>query len=258
MSKAVTILGLAVAFVDPESIQGTAVWSLNDWYQFYPGVIPSRVFNIHYAPHINKDPRRFTGDWKAHYNEVCDDGGVIMVSECIEGVREDRQRIVPVLEMTRAGWPLMNMPCSISLMLQFAGFLGKKYINLQGVHLYDGEYQSQLRAIRAAIALCRERGIIVNNPYEDEWKARETEAPDWAKSQDVAVGSCPHTLALHMTQLAGGMKLPDLCSAWHISTLFANQLPGSAMKDISQAVEQLRAVSGGLKEMARVENAQQR
>jgi hypothetical protein len=258
MSDAVTILGLAADFVDPESIQGTAVWSLNDWYQFYPGVIPSRVFNIHYAPHVNKDPRRFTGDWKAHYNEICDDSGVIMVSERIEGVREDRQRIVPILAMTRAGWPLVNMPCSISLMIQFAGFLGKTYINLQGVHLYDGEYRSQIRAIRAAIDLCRKRGIVVNNPCEEEWKAREEETPDWAKGQDVAVGSSPHILAMHMTQLAGDLRLPDLCSAWHISTLLASQLPGKAMEEVSHAVEQLRAVSGGLKEMARVANVQSR
>jgi hypothetical protein len=200
MNDSVTILGLFSSRVDPFELGShTRVWSLNDWYQFYaPTLVPERAFNIHFAPHICTDPKRFTGDWKAEYTKAAKLGTKIMVSEKIEGVPEDAQEEVPIYEMTKAGWPLSNMPCSISLMIQYAAFLGEKRIRLRGVYLRDSEYLGQKEGICRSIELARSRGCVVENPEEANWKKRE----DWAKGKDMPCGSLSHIMALYTKQFA--------------------------------------------------------
>jgi len=245
MNESVTILGLYRSVVDQSTLSGSEVWSLNDWYQFYPGLIPARVFNIHYAPHINEDPERFLGDWKAEYAAVGLAGGKLMVAEKIAGISPEFQVEVPIYMMTKAGWPLCNMPCSISLMIQFAGFLGYKRIKLEGIRLHKDEYRDQVAGIRAAIEFCRARGTEVKNPFEEEWKARELSIPEWTKGSDVNMGSTKHLIHLmaeqlrvsgstsHICQLfqeQGGvtmngrpMKLTSVGSAPHIVTIMMEQ-----------------------------------
>lgn len=204
MSDSVTILGLAARYVDfVELSSHDRVWVLNDWYQFYEGcpLNVERVFNIHFAPHINAHPSRFTGDWKAEYIKAAKAGAKLMVVEEIEGIPAEFQEITPIYAMTKAGLPLENMPCSVSLMIQYATYLGVKKIRLRGVRLTESEYNSQVVGIVAAIELARSKGVEVDNPEESAWKSRPSCREVFSGAISVECGSMTHIMTAYMKQL---------------------------------------------------------
>ena len=169
---------------------GAEIWTCNDWYRCYPWMMPDRVFNSHYAPHINEARGRFPGDWKAWYNNVIENGGKISVVEEIAGVTPSGQELLPEELLTE--FNISSMGCSISLMICMAIHHGASKISLHGVRLRDEEYSYQLDFINNALKHCLLRGVVVDNPHAEQWAARDIEPINWNDVVDADVGSLPH------------------------------------------------------------------
>jgi len=172
------------------SSNGEQIWTLNDWYQFYPWMMPDRVLNVHYFPHINESEHRFTGDWKAQYNRVVREGGKISVVEVIKGVCEDGQELLP-MEL-RDKFAMSSIGCGVSTAINLAIHLGFKKISLHSIRLRDAEYAHQIQFIQNALKNAEIHDVEVDNPYHDDWSSRISIQIDWVKNLNSPVGSLPH------------------------------------------------------------------
>lgn len=185
------------------SAGGAQIWTVNDWYRCYPWMMPDRLFNPHFAPHINEgDDSRFPGDWRAKYNELIASGGKISVVELIEGVNPEGQELIP-LELWNK-FPRSAIGCSISLAICLAAYQGFQRIELRGVRLRDTEYEDQLNFVQSAIMHAQRAGVTeIINPYEQAWAAQTPiKSIDWTIARDVNRGSLKHLLAYSL-----GLKL---------------------------------------------------
>lgn len=204
MSKHVHICGLYRQDLQGETLTslkagGAQVWTCNDWYRCYPWMVPDRVVNPHYFPHISADSDRFPGDWKAWYNNVIENDGKISVVELIEGVDPSGQELLP--ENLASEFNMSSLGCSISLMICLAIHHGFNKITLRGVRLRDEEYSHQIDFIRNALRHCILRGVQVINPFADEWSARNVPKIDWNNVVDMDVGSVPHLVRYFKPEL---------------------------------------------------------
>ena len=204
MDKHVHICGLFRADLEgmtpsDMSASGAEIWTCNDWYRCYPWMMPDRVFNIHYAPHINESPGRFPGDWKSWYNRVIDNGGKISVVEIIGGVNPEGQELLPTELLDSFG--INSMGCSLSTSICLALYLGFKNISIRGARLRDPEYAHQLSFLENALRHCSLRGIHVDNPYADQWKLRQVDMIDWKNVLDVDCGSLKHLVRYFKPEL---------------------------------------------------------
>ena len=172
------------------SANGAEIWTCNDWYRCYPWMMPDRVFNIHYAPHVNESRGRFPGNWKKWYDNVIDNGGKVSVVQKIEGINPDGQHLLPMELLDK--FSISSMGCSISLALCLAIHEGFQKITIHGVRLRDAEYSHQIDFINNALKHCTLNGVQVDNPYAEQWKAREVSKIDWNNVVDVDCGSLKH------------------------------------------------------------------
>jgi hypothetical protein len=159
-------------------------------------MMPDRVFNPHYTPHVNQSRDRFPGDWKAQYNSVIENGGRISVVEIIDGVKVDGQELLPPELLT--DFSISSMGCSISLAICLAVHRGAEKISLRGVRLRDEEYSYQIDFINNALKHCALRGVQVDNPYAEQWSAREVRKVDWKNVVDADCGSLKHLIRYFM------------------------------------------------------------
>jgi hypothetical protein len=184
------------------SAGGFEVWTLNDWYQFYSweecydlGWVPSRVFNLHFAPHTHEsDSSRFQGDWKGEYNHVIRAGGRVVVVDPIAGVDVSGQELLP-RELAQV-FPLCAMTCTVSTMICYAAWAGASRIRLRACRLIGAEYENQIAGIENAIRAVEARypGVEIDNPYTGEWAARKRTVVNWKETADVSTGSTKHLM----------------------------------------------------------------
>jgi len=162
--------------------------------------VPDRVFNIHYAPHVNESRGRFPGNWRRWYNNVIDNGGKISVVEEIKGIKPRGQQTLP-MELSDK-FSISSMGCSISLSICMAIHQGFQKISLHGVRLRDDEYAHQIDFINNALKHCILNGVQVENPYAEQWAAREVSKIDWNNVVDVDCGSLKHLVRYFKPDLA--------------------------------------------------------
>jgi hypothetical protein len=183
--RTVTILGLAAAELKTTTLAeltANEVWTLNDYYQFYPCLVPQRIYNVHRSPWVHPSPMRYVGDWRAEYNAAAALGASIIVTDPIDGV--NNQVMLPEAELL-ATYAQACMTCQIATMIYHAIIEGVDELNIRGVVLYDDEYRTQVLGILQAIDTAREVGIIVNCAPEAEWrKTADPKTVDWAGIED--------------------------------------------------------------------------
>jgi hypothetical protein len=171
--RRVYIVGLNATDKRP-MLPGFEVWTLNDWYQFWPWT-PTRVYNVHPHPHRHPDPNRYRGDWIEEYNNAIDAGAQVWTVHEIAGLSKQHRLPMDAIGLRFSG----RLTCSISIMIYCAMVEGVGVIELRGLSLSPGEYRWQAYGILVAMTAAREGGIEIS--WEHEERARR-EAPkvDWA------------------------------------------------------------------------------
>jgi hypothetical protein len=183
MSRKVIILGLYRPGVPPkEELLDCEIWTLNDWYMKFPWMVsPKRVYQLHYnIESLDRIDNRFE-NWRYHYNKAIEGGTKIYVVRTHQDIHKYGQVYFPSSILRSAP----NYYRSIELMMEHAidEYVGE--ISLFGVRLKPCEYKYHCKGMIETIEKARKIGIIVNNPYEEEWK-EDTEYVDWsAINEDV-------------------------------------------------------------------------
>jgi hypothetical protein len=170
--KKVTFLGLynfyGLSRLTQSDFCGSEIWTLNDWYQFYPCVKkPDRVFNIHkkFKGHIT-DASRFSGNWIDEYNNS---GAWIYILDEKLFPLFKKARLFPekeAVEVFGKGFFSSTINCmfAIAIMENF------KEIELAGFNLLNtAEHDNQLPGIMYAIQEAEKQGIKVIAPMREKW-----------------------------------------------------------------------------------------
>lgn len=189
--RRVVILGFSASKAEinvcDDTFRGREVWTVNDWWNFYPALrYPSRVYQIHDG--LNEwnggsasCKWRATPNWRDRYNN----SGALVVT--VEGVPElFKQRKFNVNKAIQEFW-IHNIQSSIDYMLIDAMWEEVWEVELIGVCLKgEAEYQNQIPSAIRNVDECRRRGIKVISPDYRQWKAIYTNAGiDWTKMESV-------------------------------------------------------------------------
>jgi len=184
-SGSVVFLGLYYPTVDSVKlrelqVQGAEVWTMNDYYLYYPWLMADGIFQIHkpeWLP-LNKN-NRWTGDYKGEYNAAnCP------VYACWPDKGLDNEVIMDNTMMSK--WFTVSLyQCTICYMLAVAMDQGKKKVIIEGMEfLSDGERDYQLPYIMACIKISRKNGLEVE--IDPEIEARWANSIDWGNLKDIA------------------------------------------------------------------------
>jgi hypothetical protein len=165
----VLFLGFANLSVDLEKYQadGFAVWTMNDFYQWFPGLKPDMVFEIHKEGEIelSQQQGRFQGDYKQHYNE----SGADIVTRFSHGLENECDVKLDVLTKTFGEKFFVG---TFSFMFAWAIQMHFKQIAIEGIYLREhSEYTTQIPGMLRNIYEARRRKIEVNviGGWENTW-----------------------------------------------------------------------------------------
>lgn len=187
--REVVFLGFWVRGVKPEDIEGKEVWTLNDWYQFYPYLLnPSRVYQIHEGwngKHVTEN-NRFFGDWRTRYEQS--KAEIVTLSD-LSFSKERRLNKTYLAEVFGAGF----FGSTFSYMFADAIMECVDRIVMKGIRLIGpGEYERQVPTTLLNINATRSRGIEVVCEYEKKWIAKGAKPQEynpvwvnWANLKDV-------------------------------------------------------------------------
>jgi len=179
MKLPILFLALADAKIDLAKYQADyEIWTLNDYYRVFPGLLPDRIFEIHRGINIEElqSQCRFPGDYRKVYNE----SGAQIVTRHFQGF--ENERIFPLETAVETFGPSFFV-ASTSYMFALAIMEGYHDITLEGIHLTCGDQHDymthgMLRNIDAA----RARNIEVRIPgnHESRWREQaKTIKDEW-------------------------------------------------------------------------------
>jgi hypothetical protein len=151
------------------------VWTLNDWYsrEHLADIKFDRIFQVHWSWAKVDHEGRYKGDWK----EECRKSGAEIISldelEGLESTLLDREKLCKEFNPE-------DLSNSIAIMIGVAILEGYEFIRLTGCHMLGGEYIHCVHGVMNMIAEARNRGVVVEADYEEEWKVNMTKI-DWSK-----------------------------------------------------------------------------
>lgn len=169
--KTAIFLGLHWTIADLPEIEerqcdGAEVWTMNDFWMWYPGLRPNAIFQIHkpeWLP-IGKNGR-WLGNWRTVYNAAscpvytCFDNGL------------DNERLMQ-MEILEQHFPRYLYQCTVVYMLAAAMTAGVEVVQFEGMLFSnDGERMNQLPYIVKAIRRAREAGMTIEilPEIEKQW-----------------------------------------------------------------------------------------
>jgi hypothetical protein len=178
-------LGLYHEAVNLEEIkakqaEGVKLWTLNDYYMFYPFTVPDAIFQIHNPEWLPVNTHgRWGGDYRKVYNTA-----KCPIYACWGDTGLDNEVLLDS-GMLEKWFPLWMYQCSVVYMLAVALECGIKEITLEGMQFVDdGERLYQVPYVMRAITESRKNGMIVNVPpaIEATWV---TCSVDWRCCEDL-------------------------------------------------------------------------
>ena len=180
MSSKVLFLGFADLAVDlvKYKTDGVSVWTMNDYYNYFPSLMPDMIFQIHQAPMVAHAIRegRYPGDYKQVYASSGADI-VTRFPHCLENELDVHQDILNDVFGQRF------FVGTFSFMFAWAIQMHVKEIVVEGIHLKaHTEYATQLPGMLRNIYKARQKGISVSVPgdWEDKWRSLQpTIREDW-------------------------------------------------------------------------------
>jgi hypothetical protein len=167
MSK-VWFLGLGAetpADVLAARLEGQRVWTINDWYRFYPWLRGhERVYNVHEVPNEHPDGSGRFERWRWFYEA----SGAEIVTVDDHGFK--RQRIIDSDGLLKE-FGAFFFGSSLGFMFAEAIREGVKVIEMEGIQLRAGqEYAYQIPSVLHNIDVARGLGIDVRTPHEPRWR----------------------------------------------------------------------------------------
>lgn len=140
------------------------VWTLNDYYQFFPELMPDKVFQIHKDFKGHPEKSRFTGNYLNEYNKSR--ASIVTTSHYPE---LDNEELLPMDEWEAAWGDKLN--CTLSFMFVYALDKGYKRITLDGTNITLGPYSWEIPTILDWADMCRLKGIEFFCHMEKKWRA---------------------------------------------------------------------------------------
>lgn len=145
------------------------VWTMNDYYKWFPDLMPDMVFEIHKEGTIEECQKdgRFPGDYKTFYNE----SGADIVTRFSHGLDNECDVKLDVLIDTFGEKFFVG---TFSYMFAWAIQMHIKQITIEGIYLRDsGEYATQIPGMLRNIYEARRRGVevIVPGGWENTWRS---------------------------------------------------------------------------------------
>lgn len=167
----VLFLGFADLSVDLAKYQadGVSVWTMNDFYHWFPGLKPDMIFEVH-RPEMIAHAQR-AGRYRGDYKEVYASSGAEIVTRCTLGLDNELDVRQDVLNETFGEKFFVG---TFSYMFAWAIQMHVKHVTVEGIHLKaHTEYATQLPGMLHNIYKARQKGIEVNVPggWEDKWRS---------------------------------------------------------------------------------------
>lgn len=137
--KQVLLLGLYFQAVDIEEIKeqqanGVEVWTMNDFYMFYPFFRPDRIFQIHDPSRLRPNENfRWAGDYKECYN-VCD----CPVMQLYEDSGVENVEIMDMFQLMKHA-PVELFQSTTNYMIAYAAQLGFADVYFAGMDFVNDE-----------------------------------------------------------------------------------------------------------------------
>ncbi|OGV52061.1 MAG: hypothetical protein A2X49_06740 [Lentisphaerae bacterium GWF2_52_8] len=154
------------------------LWTMNDFYQFYPALRPDRIFNIHKNFAGHPDPMRWQGSWIGQYKR----SGAARVYVCkhFEGLQ--REFFYPIEAVSKKFDPCFQSS-SVTMMLALARLENYRHISLRGFHMLEaGEYKEQLPLLVRALEILKKEGLQIDAPMLEPWlRQLSRSSVDWTK-----------------------------------------------------------------------------
>lgn len=184
-------LGLYHEAVDLDAIKaeqatGVQLWTLNDYYMFYPFTMPDAIFQIHNPKWLPLDTH---GRWAADYRTIYNNARCPIYA-CWPDVGLDNETMLEN-GMLEDWFPMWMYQCTVVYMLAVAMHQGIDEVELKGMQFVDdGERLYQVPYVMRAINESRKNGMIVTVPPEIEatwvecavdWRCCEDQEPYHAK-----------------------------------------------------------------------------
>lgn len=149
-------------------LEGYQVWTMNDYYKWFPDLMPNMIFEIHRdgAIELARKSGRYPGDYKQYYNQ----SGADIVTRFSHGLENECDVKLDVLTETFGDKFFVG---TFSFMFAWAIQMHFKSITIEGIYLRDSdEYATQIPGMLRNIAEARRRGIevIVPGGWEDKWR----------------------------------------------------------------------------------------
>ncbi len=172
MKTKVLFLGFADLKIDLARFADHDIWTMNDFYKWFPGLKPNAVFEIHREGTlaIAMQQGRYPGDYKAKFNE----SGADIVTRFSHGL--DNEFIIDESKLVLLFGEKFFVG-TFSYMFAMAilqGFeQGYKQITVRGIHLdRKTEYYTQIPGMLRNIDEARQRGMTVDVPgdFEFTWR----------------------------------------------------------------------------------------
>lgn len=168
MNRKVLFLGFADLHVDLRQYEDREIWTMNDFYQWFPWLRPAKIFEIHKAGVIEDAQKRgrYTGDYKFIYN-AC---GSQIITRFSHGLRNEQNVCDKELAAIFGEKFFVG---TFSYMFAWAILLRYQNITIEGIHLKEGmEYCHQVPGMVRNIDKAREQGIKVDIPggWEKIWR----------------------------------------------------------------------------------------
>ena len=214
----VIFLGLHREIVDLDAIKrdqadGLKLWTMNDFYMFYPWLLPQAIFQVHHPASLPIG--KVHGRWGADYREVYNVAGC-PVYTCWEDTGWDVKGLdnqVVLDDKLYDYFPRWVFQCTVVYMLATALQQGVQSVRFAGMEfISDGERIGQVPYVMEAIFRAREQGMeVLTDPIlEKAWRhirhdafSKQTIAvaleerntiqpyhmwspdPDWVAAQDI-------------------------------------------------------------------------
>jgi hypothetical protein len=172
--------------------KGVKVWTLNDFYMFYPFLMPDAIFQVHRPESLPIDTM---GRWGADYRKIyntCE----CPVYECWPDTGLDNELIMSD-HLLSQHFPIWMYQCSVVYMLAMALDQGIEEVIFEGMSFVDdGERMYQVPYITRAVNEARKKGLKITVPPEIEaawvdssvsWRCIEDLQPYHAKEAPTSI-----------------------------------------------------------------------
>ena len=158
--KTAILLGLYHSAVDLDDIKkrqadGAWLWTMNDYYQFYPWLRPDAIFQVHKPEWL---PLNTDGRWSGDYREIYNEAGCPIYTCWPDHLKNG----VCFTNVLPDHFPMWLYQCTVVYMLAMALHHKFDRVEFEGMHFVDeGERVGQLPYIVEAIRVARNKGLEV-------------------------------------------------------------------------------------------------